>query len=168
VGVLVARRQPRNPIGWILLVFVVLFMLASDSGYHAVYGYSLGHHRLPFAAAAVLVEPSWIPAVAVITLVILLFPDGRLTSRRWHLVLRIYAAIWACVFAVIWVLTVIAVADHDVRLDSFGDVTSSSGHEGAALGAVELLVVAAIVVIWLSFVAHQVLSWRPTTGERRQ
>ena len=168
VGVIVARRQPRNPVGWIVLAFVVLFMLASDSGYYAVYAYSLGHHGLPFAAAAVLVQPSWIPALAVVPLVILLFPDGRLTSRRWRLVLWIYAALWTCVFAAVWVPTVIAVADHDVRLDSFGDVKGSGGQTGAALSAVELLVIGAILVIWLSFVAHQVLSWRRTTGERRQ
>jgi len=168
VGVIVARRQPRNPIGWILLVFVVLFMLASDSGYYAVYGYSRGHARLPLAAAAVLVEPSWIPALALIPLVILLFPDGRLTSRRWRLVLWIYAAHWGCGFAAIWIPTVIAVADHHVHLDSFGDVQGSGGQTGNALSAVEVLVVGAIVVIWLSFVAHQVLSWRRVAGERRQ
>jgi len=168
VGVIVARRQPGNPVGWILLVFVVLFMLANDSGYYAVYAYSLGHPRLPFAAAAVLVQPSWIPALAAIPLVILLFPDGRLASSRWRLVLWIYAALWACVFAAIWVPIAIAVADHDVRLDSFGDVEGSGGQAGAAFSAVEILIVAAIVAIWLSFVTHQVLSWRRTSGERRQ
>jgi hypothetical protein len=101
-----------------VLVFVVLFMIASDAGYYAVYAYKLGHRGLPFAALAVLVQPAWIPAVAVIPLVILLFPDGRLASRRRHLVLWIYAALWTCVFAAIWFPTVIAVADHDVRLDS--------------------------------------------------
>jgi two-component system NarL family sensor kinase len=133
-----------------------------------VYAYNLGHHRLPFAAAAVLVEPSWIPAVALIPLVILLFPDGRLSSSRWRLVLWVYAALWTCVLAAIWVPTVTAVADHDVRLDSFGDVEGSGGQAGAAISALELLIVAAIVVIWLSFVAHQVLSWRRAAGERRQ
>jgi hypothetical protein len=83
-------------------------------------------------------------------------------------VLWIYAALWACVFAAVWVPTVMAVADHDVRLDSFGAVTSSGGQTGATLSAVEVLVVVAIVAIWLSFVSHQVLSWRRTTGERRQ
>jgi len=103
-----------------------------------------------------------------VPLVILLFPDGRLSSRRWHLVLSVYAALWACVFAVIWIPTVIAVADHDVRLDSFGDVEGSGGQTGAAFGAVEILIALAIVVIWLSFVAHQVLTWRRAAGERRQ
>jgi hypothetical protein len=60
------------------------------------------------------------------------------------------------------------VADHHVRLDSFGDVEGSGGQTGAVLSAVELLVVAAIVAIWLSLVAHQVLGWRRSTGERRQ
>jgi hypothetical protein len=151
-----------------VLVFVVLFMIASDAGYYAVYAYKLGHRGLPFAALAVLVQPAWIPAVAVIPLVILLFPDGRLASRRWHLVLWIYAALWTCVFAAIWFPTVIAVADHDVRLDSFGDVEGSGGQTGAALSAVEILIVVAIVAIWLSFVVHQVLSWRRAAGERRQ
>jgi len=51
-------------VGWVLLVFVLLFILGNDAGYYAVYGYRLGHHGLPFAALAVLTEPSWTPAVA--------------------------------------------------------------------------------------------------------
>ena len=87
VGVVVARRQAGNPVGWILLAFVLLFMLSADGGYYAVYAYSLGHNGLPLAAAAVLVQPFWTVALGLIPLVILLFPNGRLTSRRWRLVL---------------------------------------------------------------------------------
>ena len=47
-------------------------MLASDGGYYAVYDYSLGHNGLPFAAAAVLVQPFWTVALALVPLVILL------------------------------------------------------------------------------------------------
>jgi type II secretory pathway pseudopilin PulG len=39
---------------------------------------------------------------------------------------------------------------------------------GAAISAVEALVVVAIVTIWLSFVGHQLQSWRRAAGERRQ
>ena len=168
VGVVVARRQPGNPVGWILLAFVLLFMLSADGGYYAVYAFSLGHNGLPLAAAAVLVQPFWTVALGLIPLVILLFPDGRLTSRRWRLVLWDYTGLWACVIAVIWVPTVIAVADHDVQLDSFGDVTSDAARVNSTLTALEILVVGVIVLIWLSFIGHQVLSWRRTTGERRQ
>jgi hypothetical protein len=36
VGLVVARRQPRNPIGWILIGFIVLFLLSNDLGFYAV------------------------------------------------------------------------------------------------------------------------------------
>jgi hypothetical protein len=32
VGIIVARRQPRNPIGWILLIFIFMAMLGDTAG----------------------------------------------------------------------------------------------------------------------------------------
>jgi hypothetical protein len=84
VGVVVARRQPGNPIGWILVIFVVLIELSTDGGYYAVAAFSPSHRGLPLAPVAVLLKPLWVPAAALFPLVILLFPDGRLTSRRWR------------------------------------------------------------------------------------
>jgi hypothetical protein len=163
VGVVVARRQPRNPIGWIMVIFVLLIALSGDAGYYAVLHYRLGHPGLPLAPAAVLLEAVWVLAVALFPLVILLFPDGRLASRRWRWVLWAYAGLALVVMAAIWAPTVAAVAGHHVRLDSSGDVASTD-HTPAA----GLLVAVAILVIWLSFVAHQILSWRRAAGERRQ
>jgi hypothetical protein len=57
VGVVVARRQPRNPIGWILLIFILLLVLSTDAGDYAVLYYRFGHHGLPFAPAAVVLLP---------------------------------------------------------------------------------------------------------------
>ena len=90
VGFLVARRQPRNPIGWILIIFIVVFLLSSIAGWYAVLYYRFGHHDLPLAPAAVLLQPCWAPALLLFPVVILLFPDGRLASRRWRWVLRVY------------------------------------------------------------------------------
>ena len=168
VGVVVARRQPRNPIGWVLLIFSLLFMLGGDAGYYAVLHYRLAHHGLPLAPAAVLLEPLWVPAVGLFPLVILLFPDGRLTSRRWRRVLWAYAGLSAYFMTVIWAPTITAVAGHDIRLDSIGDVTNAGHPAGGAATAAATLVLVSIGVIWLSFVAHQVLSWRRAAGERRQ
>ena len=90
VGFLVARRQPRNPIGWLLIIFIVVFLLSDVVGAYAALYYRFGHHGLPLASVAVLLQPSWAPALLLFPVVILLFPDGRLASRRWRWVLRAY------------------------------------------------------------------------------
>jgi hypothetical protein len=101
VGVVVARRQPHNPIGWLLIGVVVLVGLSVNAGYYALLRYRLGHPGLPFAPVAVLLTPLWAAAIALLPPVILLFPDGRLTSRRWRWMLWIYAGLVACVLAVL-------------------------------------------------------------------
>jgi two-component system, NarL family, sensor kinase len=167
VGVVVARRRPRNPIGWILLIFILLLVLSTDAGDYAVLYYRFGHHGLPFAAAAVVLLPLWVPAIMLFPLIILLFPDGGLTSRRWRWVLGVYAAAGALATAAVDSPAIAAVAAHDVHLDSFGDVTNK-GHQAAAVGGAEVLGVAVIAVLWVSFVVHQVRNWRRAAGERRQ
>ena len=49
VGVVVARHQPRNPVGWILIFFVVLLLITLNAGYYAVLRYRLGYHGIPTA-----------------------------------------------------------------------------------------------------------------------
>ena len=168
VGVAVARRQPRNPIGWILIGFILLFLFSGMAGWYAVFYYNFGHHGLPLAQVAVILQPLWAPAILMFPLVILLFPDGRLASRRWRWVLLAYAVAGALASAAIIGPTVAAVADHDVHLDSFGDTVTQSHHTGGALAALEVVGLALILVMWVSFVAHQVLSWRRASGEQRQ
>ena len=170
VGVVVARRQPGNPVGWILIVFVVLFLIPVDAGFYAVLRYHLGDH-VPLGPAAVVLVSLWPLAFALFPLVILLFPDGRLTSRRWRWVLRGYALAVACAVAVNLAPALAAAATHDIQVNASGDVTSnpsqvgSLAHLPAWLTAVAYLTIGAM---WLSFVGHQVLSWRQATGERRQ
>jgi hypothetical protein len=169
VGFIVARRQPRNPIGWILIGFILVFVFSSIAGWYAVLYYRFGHHGLPLAAVAVVLQPLWAPALLMFPVMILLFPDGKVASRRWRWVLRVYALAGALASAAVFAPAVTAVARHDVRLDAFGDVVSSGkSHGGGLAGAAEVLGLLLILVIWLSFVTHQVLSWRRASGERRQ
>jgi hypothetical protein len=51
VGVLVARRQPGNPLGWIFLAMAACLILSSVGGDYAYLAYRLGHH-LPLGGAA--------------------------------------------------------------------------------------------------------------------
>ena len=99
----------------------------------------------------------------MVPVVILLFPDGRVPGRRWRWALRAYAGLVAFVLAVILAAAAAALAGHDVHLNARGNLTGS-GHLGGWLanppGWLIAPVIAAIVIIGLSFVGHQVLSWR--------
>jgi hypothetical protein len=82
-----------------------------------------------------------------------------------------YAGLVACVMTVAVANAIAPVADHDIRLDSSGNLTSSGHLPGwlanppAWIDAVVLVGLAGIV---LAAVGLQVLSWRRATGERRQ
>jgi hypothetical protein len=168
VGVVVARRQPGNPIGWILITFIVMFLLSDVVGAYAALYYRFGHHGLPLAAAAEILQPLWAPAIVLFPVAILLFPDGRLASRRWRWALRVYAVAGALASMAVFAPAVSAVASHDVRVDAFGDIIASGHARGGPLAAAEVLGLCVILALWLSFVGHQVLSWRRAAGEQRQ
>jgi hypothetical protein len=86
VGAIVAWRRPENAIGWIFC-FVglanclqLLTWQYADVGLHA--------HRLPGTTAAAVFNSMIGEATAgLLALPLLLFPDGRLPSRRWQPVL---------------------------------------------------------------------------------
>ncbi len=84
VGAVVASGQPANPIGWLLLVEGVLFQLACFSVGFTRYAAYADPHRLAGGTFVAWVGNSmWIPALVVASFVLLLFPTGRLRSRRW-------------------------------------------------------------------------------------
>jgi hypothetical protein len=168
VGVVVARRQPDNPIGWILIAWIVVFLLSGVAGGYAALYYRFGHHGLPLAPVAVVLGPLWAPALLLFPVVILLFPDGRLGARRWRWVLRAYVVAGALASAAAFAPAVAAVARHDVRIDAAGNLISTGRPHSGLLAVAAPLGLGLILVIVLSFVAHQVFSWRRATGERRQ
>ncbi len=85
VGALIASRRPENPIGWICLAVGIFWMLANLSSGYGMYGLLVSPGTVPFPAAIGSVgEWMWVPAVGLLsTYLILLFPDGKLPSRRW-------------------------------------------------------------------------------------
>jgi MFS family permease len=171
VGLLIARRQPGNPIGWIMVVFTLVYVLGAAASDYAVLYYRLGHRGLPLAALALLLSAVQAPSFAMFPLVILLFPDGTVPGRRWRSAARAYAGLVAFVLALFLAAPAAALADHDVRLNRAGNLTSSdqlSRWLANPPGWLIVPVIAAIVIIGLSFVGHQVLSWRAAEGDRRQ
>jgi len=85
VGALIASRRPKNPIGWICLATGFLFLLLGVTEYYSVYGVARPG-SVPFPVGiAWLGNWLWMPAVGLFaTYLFLLFPEGRLLSRRWR------------------------------------------------------------------------------------
>jgi hypothetical protein len=170
VGVVVAFHQPRNPVGWLLIFFTFFFMLGIDAQEYAVYSYLYGH-RLPFASAAVVLKQSANLAFFLLPLAVFLFPDGRLTSPRWWWVLSVYAVVSGFFTANAFAPAIAAVADHDVHIDTTADLVGTGRLTGWLIHPPGWLTVAGALLIggiWVSFVIHQLLSWRRSGGERRQ
>jgi hypothetical protein len=166
-GVVVARRQPGNPIGWILIGLGVDAAIYTDAGRYAVFDYHFRHGELPFGPAAALVASGlWTMLFLVLPLVILLFPDGRL-PRRWRMVLWAYLAAAALVAGYVLGVNAWDMASQPVSVDGAGQLIKQPNLSGVLLAGVGAVAVT-LPVFWVSFVARQVLSWRRATGERRQ
>jgi hypothetical protein len=85
VGALVASRRPRNWVGWILLADGLLWTFGSVLDSYHVYGLARPDSVSFPVAVYALSQWLWVPAVGLFTVyLILLFPDGRLPSRRWR------------------------------------------------------------------------------------
>jgi len=169
VGLVVALRQPGNPLGWMFLALAALSALGVSAGAYAVFSYRLGHH-LPLGLVAVFLALYWCPLIVTFPLVILLFPDGGLPSSRWRPVLWGYLAVGACWPVSVYAVAIGAVATGDLRIVPGGDLRAVDYPAGSSawLGSVEAVILPVLAVFWLVFVARQVLSWRRAGGERRQ
>jgi hypothetical protein len=92
VGLTVTWHRPRNPVGWLMLVVGVGIMFYIDGGLYNVINYRLGH-RLPLGPVVLAAYEVTQPLLGLLPLAILLFPDGRLPSRRWRRLIGGYLAI---------------------------------------------------------------------------
>jgi hypothetical protein len=163
VGVVVALRQPRNPIGWLLIGVGLLVGGSFDVETYADLVYRVGDHGLPFGRLAVFLAPCWYPGIVLLPLPILLFPDGRLPSARWRPVLAAYLALGAVLVAtVIWV-DLPALLDRSIDVDSSGQLRAIDYPTGW-----HSIVLHASLIPYLGFlllfVGRQVQSYRRSTG----
>jgi signal transduction histidine kinase len=85
VGALVAPRRPENPLGWLFCAagaFSTLAVATAEYGIQALHG-SLANW--PAGEFSIWLS-SWlaVPGIGVLTLIVLLFPSGKLLSPRWR------------------------------------------------------------------------------------
>jgi class 3 adenylate cyclase len=103
VGMLIAARQPGNPIGWLLLACAVGYAVAGLAASYSGYGQLARPRVLPGVTLAAWAT-SWMflaGAGPAATFLLLLFPTGRLPSRRWRVVAWLAAAGMALILVTI-------------------------------------------------------------------
>jgi signal transduction histidine kinase len=83
VGALVASRRPENLIGWIMCATGLLSALNGLAGSYAAHALYSGSEPMSGAAFAAWANV-FTGSIPLLPLLLLLFPDGRLPSRRWR------------------------------------------------------------------------------------
>jgi hypothetical protein len=169
VGLVVAGHQPRNPVGWLLAGESAFMLLSIAGGNWATLAYVHGHHALAFAGPLGLVLNTLFSSSLVgFPLVVLLFPDGRLPSRRWRWAVSAYLAIGAAAVLGISGAVLVLVAGHHVVVDADANLVSLGRGSTAWVKPLQAAFFITVGAFWLAAIARQALSWRRSTGERRQ
>jgi hypothetical protein len=163
VGGLIAARRPQSPVGWLFIAigFFLLFPLfGTDYTLRALY---TAPGSLPAAGLVSWgVTWTWFAGIGSIALAILLFPNGKLLSRRWRPVVWLVAAdiAFAClaVGAFLWPY-------RGLRLVAGWDENDSISPQ--ALGVLNITFPILLVGI-LAAALSLVLRFRRARGEERQ
>jgi len=167
IGVLVARRQPRNPIGWLLLGIAAAILLSTGAGLYSLLVYRLGRD-LPLGTLGLMLYQLWSPALALFLLVILLFPDGDLPSPRWRWVVSAYGLLCGSYLALLMCVAADAISGHQIRVDdAYGGLTVVDYPTGKFAVAQDVILLL-MLGFGLCFAGRQLVSWRRSSGDRRQ
>jgi hypothetical protein len=163
VGALVASKRPRNPVGWILLADGLLWMLLGVAESYFVYGVARpGSVPYPVAIGTISNQWLWVPTIGLLGIyLILLFPDGKLPSRRWRPL--------AWFSAVMIVLLSVAEGLAPGPLENQGMVRNPFGLEALPwLVNASYILIPLLPLCILASAVSMVLRYRHSKGEVRQ
>ena len=157
VGALIALRQPRNAVGWLLLVVAIAFAAVNAGEGWVEVGNPGG---VAVAGPASWGTNVWF-ALGIVVLP-LLFPDGRLVSPRWRVVL------WLAVLDVVLSVSSAMIKPGPLELQQSSGIENPLGVEGGlykTLAAVEVPIGAVVLIL---AGASVVVRFRRSRGLERQ
>jgi len=165
VGWIIASRRPENSIGWVFLAIGLSEAIDVFAGVYSIYGLAVAPGSLPFAA-----ELSWVAVWAwapgftlLVTLSVLLFPDGRLPSPRWRPVL------WASLAVMALLCVPIAIVAWPYRGEAllFTSAPPTGGAVAVALG-IRFIGILVTPFVALASIAGMVVRFRRSGPTERQ
>ena len=163
LGTLLAARQVRNPLGWVLLT--IFFISVAPVNQYAALDYRMHHGMLPLGWLALTIGAAWPLFLLLIAVLLWLFPDGRLPVGRW----RRPAVIALCAGVLLGLAAsgsgVAAVVRHDIRVNASGSLLTE---QNGIWNVLHSALVIAVVASWLAWLVVQVPRYRRAGGERRQ
>ena len=162
----IISRRPRNPIGWLLAAIGYGLGIADFAGEYGVYAVLTAPGALPAAVPVLWLGYSlglWL-TVASVLLLLLLFPDGRLPSRRWRPVA------WATLASPTLLLAANALYPRNLGTDPRlpENPTGVHGWETTLDTVADLSVLAFVVFSFISVTAVGVRFRRAAGVERQQ
>jgi hypothetical protein len=153
VGALIASRHPKNPVGWICLAVGLFWMLIAVGGQYEAEGTVM---------IDALTQAIWVPPIGLLGIyLILLFPDGKLPSRRWRPL--------AWLSGVVMVLASLGITFSPGPLEGHPGVRNPLGLEGVPWVTTPGVVI--LLLLPLCMVASAlslVLRYRQSRGQERE
>jgi hypothetical protein len=153
VGLVLASRRPRHPVGWLLMALGLVMVLSGVAAAYAPYGLAVRPGALPAAGVvARLYSPAIEAALAILGFVVLLTPTGSPPTPGW----RRWGQVSAVAMAVLLVAATIAPGTIDPQVlaekgpqdpRTFGGVLLAANLAAQAFGIVVILAGAASMVV---------------------
>ena len=172
VGRVIASRLPDSVIGWLLCLTGLLSAVSLLAEEYALFGIATAPGTVPAARLA-----GWfsgvvgVPAVFMVGLLVLLFPDGRLPSRRW------WPVVWAIGLSIAGLMVTQLQAGITVA-GGFADALESAGvsypnpvgvfPQHGWLGRLLVVVLVIALVTTVFVVASVFVRRRGASAERRK
>ena len=166
VGALIASRTPRNAMGWLMMAIGIAFILSGFADEYTTYTFVTRPGRLPLGnVAAVGSNSFWMPTIAALVLLILLYPSGRVPGPRWRLLPRAIGVLTVLYLAANLVVPgILQDTPEGVRIQNPFGIDALRAVASAVVGisgiALLLSVVPAVVAL--------VLRYRQSREEQRQ
>jgi hypothetical protein len=164
VGVVLASRRPRHPVGWLLLILGLSLAVSGVAAAYTAYGLVARPGALPAAGAVARYAPVLVLVVLpALSFVLLLTPTGSLPSARW----RWWARVTGTAPVVLLVALVVARGSLDPRYQAENSPLDFRGLGGALL-VVNQAALAVTLLTLIVAAASLVVRFRRARGMERQ